>query len=212
MTGQAKTSREFGLLPCHECGIVSKPSDAPGTARCPRCNARLHLRKPYSEQRSWAYLIAALIMYIPANFLPMMITSTVSGTREDTIISGIRTLWEEGSWGIAAVVFFASVTVPILKMIALTLLLVSVRMRAGWMPKQRTRLYRLIRWIGRWSMLDIYVVALLTSLVQFSFLANVKVGPAAFPFGAVVVLTIIAVLEFDPRLIWDSTTNKRNEA
>ncbi len=151
-------------------------------------------------------------MYIPANFLPMMITSTVTGTREDTIISGIITLWGEGSWGIAAVVFFASVTVPILKMIALTLLLVSVRTRAGWMPKQRTRLYRLIRWIGRWSMLDIYVVALLTSLVQFSFLANVEVGPAAFPFGAVVVLTIIAVLEFDPRLIWDSSTNKRNEA
>jgi paraquat-inducible protein A len=148
-------------------------------------------------------------MYFPANFLPMMITSTLSGTREDTIISGIITLWEEGSWGIAAVVFFASVTVPILKMIALTLLLVSVRMRAGWMPKQRTRLYRLIRWIGRWSMLDIYVVAILTSLVQFSFLANVEVGPAAFPFGVVVVLTMIAVMEFDPRLIWD--TSKKQE-
>jgi len=209
MTGKPMTSREFGLLPCHDCGLVSKPSTPPEPARCPRCNARLHLRKPHSEQRSWAYLIAAFIMYFPANFLPMMITSTLSGTREDTIISGIITLWEEGSWGIAAVVFFASVTVPILKMIALTLLLVSVRMRAGWMPKQRTRLYRLIRWIGRWSMLDIYVVAILTSLVQFSFLANVEVGPAAFPFGVVVVLTMIAVMEFDPRLIWD--TSKKQE-
>jgi paraquat-inducible protein A len=150
-------------------------------------------------------------MYLPANLLPIMETSSLSGTTSDTIMSGIISLWDSGSWAIALIVFCASITVPLLKLIALTLLLISVRGRSRWGPEQRTLLYRLIRLVGRWSMLDIYVMAIVTKLVQFSFLAKVRAGPAAFYFGAVVVLTLIAAIQFDPRLIWDSSQQEENE-
>jgi paraquat-inducible protein A len=196
---------ECGLLPCRICGAVSEPVRAAGTGYCPRCHARLHHRIPDSVTRCWALLIAGYVLYIPANLLTFMKTSSLSGTRHDTILSGIVTLWDSGSWGIAVIVFIASITVPLFKLVALTLLLLSVRGRCSWGPRQRTQLYRLIRLVGRWSMLDIFVAALLSTLVQFRFLATVEVGPAALPFGAVVVITMIAAMQFDPRLIWDST-------
>jgi paraquat-inducible protein A len=167
---------------------------------------------PNSVARCWAFLIAGYILYIPANLLPMIETSTLSGTKNDTIMSGIMSLWNSGSWGIAIIIFVASITVPLFKLIALTLLLISVRGRYSiWRPEQRTRLYRLLRMVGRWSMLDIYVAAIFTKLVQFSFLATSEVGPAALPFAAVVVLTMIAAMLFDPRLIWDIPQQERDK-
>ena len=204
MSGSTPTAMERGLIPCHACGMVSRPAPSAGVAHCLRCNARLHLRIPNSASRCWAFLIAGYILYLPANLLPIMYTGTLSGIRRDTILSGIVYLWESGSWGIAVIVFIASIMVPLLKLSALTFLLISVRGRSPWPQRERTMLYRLLKLVGRWSMLDIFVAAILTKLVQFRFLATVEVGPAALPFGAVVVLTMIAVMQFDPRLIWDS--------
>ena len=199
------TAKECGLVACHDCGMVAKPVQSASCVYCPRCRARLHIRRPNSVASCWAFLLSACILYVPANILPIMKTGTISGTTNDTIISGIISLWDSGSWGIAGIVFFASIIVPLLKLISLTLLLLSVRGHSRWSPEQRIRLYRLIKVVGRWSMLDIYVVAILTKLVQFSFLATVQAGPAAFYFAAVVVLTMIAAMQFDPRLIWDSS-------
>lgn len=209
MSGSTPTAMERGLIPCHACGMVSRPAPSAGVAHCLRCNARLHLRIPNSASRCWAFLIAGYILYLPANLLPIMYTGTLSGIRRDTIMSGIVYLWESGSWGIAVIVFIASIVVPLLKLGALTFLLISVRGRSPWPQRERTMLYRLLKLVGRWSMLDIFVAAILTKLVQFRFLATVEVGPAALPFGAVVVLTMIALMQFDPRLIWDSKQQER---
>src|SRR5512137_2697287 len=192
-----------GLLSCHVCGLLSRGGQHGGTLHCPRCSAPLHFRKPHSITRSWAYLIAAYILYIPANVLPIMQTSSVFGAQADTIMSGIIYLWHSGSWDLALVVFIASIMVPLLKLIAMTVLLVSVQRRSTWLPVQRTKLYRMVEMMGRWSMLDIYVVTILAALVQIGSLATIKAGPAAMAFGAVVVLTMFAAMQFDPRLIWD---------
>lgn len=197
------SAAEQGLCSCLVCNLVSRLEQGSGQANCPRCGASLHYRKPGSVARCWALLISAYILYIPANLLTMMETGSLLKYRKDTIISGVVELWKTGSWGIAVVVFIASVTIPLLKLISLTLLLVSVQRRSLWRPRQRTRLYRLVELVGRWSMLDIYVVALLAALVQLGNMATVKAGPAALAFGAVVVLTMFASMQFDPRLIWD---------
>jgi paraquat-inducible protein A len=148
-------------------------------------------------------LLAAYILYIPANLLTMMETGSLISYRKDTIMSGVIHLWKTGSWGIAVIVFIASIAIPLLKLVTLSFLVISVQRRSTWDPVRRTRLYRLVELVGRWSMLDIYVVTLLAALVQLGSLATVKAGPAAVAFGAVVVLTMFASMTFDPRLIWD---------
>jgi paraquat-inducible protein A len=203
------TAAAGGLLSCHVCGMISKSSAPGSTAHCPRCSARLHFRRPNSVSRSWALLIAAYMLYIPANLLPIMETSSLFGSEKDTILSGVIFLWHSGSWDLALVVFIASIMVPLLKLMALTLLLVSVQRRSVWRPVQRARLYRLVELVGRWSMLDIYVVTVLAALVQIGSLASIKAGPAIVPFGAVVVLTMFAAQQFDPRLIWDPLQKER---
>lgn len=200
----APTAARHGLLACGVCRLVSR-APAPGAdAHCPRCDARLHARKPASLARTWAFLIAAVILYGPANTLPIMDTSSLFGTQRDTILSGVAFLWSSGSFVLALLVFFASIMVPLAKMLALTVLAASVQMRAAWHPRTRTRLYRVIEFIGRWSMLDIYVVTILVALVQVNTFAVIHAGPGAAAFGAVVVLTMFAAASFDPRLIWDS--------
>ncbi|MRR58635.1 MAG: paraquat-inducible protein A [Deltaproteobacteria bacterium] len=211
MTGTAGTAAARGLLTCHVCGLVSRALPAGGDALCPRCSTPLHFRKPNSVSCSWALLIAAYIMYVPANLLPIMETGSLFGSQDDTIMSGIVYLWHSGSWDLALVVFIASMLVPLMKLIAITLLLVTVQRRSTWLPVQRTRLYRLVELVGRWSMLDIYVVTILAALVQIGSLATIKAGPAAIPFGAVVVLTMFAAMQFDPRLIWDPFQKERPE-
>lgn len=193
----------LGLCSCHVCGLVSKPENVFGTVRCPRCDGRIHIRKPNSVKRCWALLIAAYILYLPANLLTIMETGSLINYRKDTIMSGVIHLWKTGSWSIAAIVFIASILVPLFKLIALTLLLVSVQRRSTWWPTQRAKLYRMVELVGRWSMLDIYVVTLLAALVQMRSLATVRAGSGAIAFGTVVVLTMFAAMEFDPRLIWD---------
>lgn len=202
------TAKDYGVIPCRACGMVSRPAPTAEVQHCPRCNARLHPRKPGSITGCTAFLAAGYILYLPANLLPILETRSLDGTQENTIMGGIFSLWDSGSWEIAIIVFIASILVPLFKLIALTLLVFSVRGRLLWRPMQRTKAYRLLRLVGRWSMLDIYVAAILTTLVQFRFLANIEVGPAALPFGAVVVVTMIAAMQFDPRLIWDPVKEK----
>ncbi len=209
MSAVEVTAAELGLCSCHVCALVSRPVPGGGPSHCSRCGSTLHSRKPASVTRSWAFLIAAYILYIPANFMIMMSTGSLVSFRSDTILSGVVYLWVTGFWAIAIIVFIASIMIPILKLIAITLLLVSVQRNSTWRPEQRTKLYRLVELVGRWSMLDIFVVTLLAALVQMQSLAIVKAGPAAVAFGAVVVLTMLSALYFDPRLIWDPLHKER---
>ena len=209
--GAVSAAAGGSLLSCHVCGLVAHGGSHGEESRCPRCFAPLHFRKPDSIARSWAFLLAAYILYIPANVLPIMQTSSFLGAQDDTIMSGIIYLWHSGSWDLALVVFIASILVPLMKLIALTLLLVSVQRRSVWQPLQRTKLYRIVELVGRWSMLDIFVVAMLAALVQIGSLATINAGPAALAFGAVVVLTMFAAMEFDPRLIWDPLQKEKHD-
>jgi paraquat-inducible protein A len=192
-----------GLVSCHTCGLLSRLPET-GAAHCPRCSARLHARKPDSLSRTWALVVLAYVLYVPANLLPILESRALLTAESNTIMSGILMFWETGSWVIAALVFIASIVVPLTKLLALTWLLVSVQMKSRARPQQRTQLYRMVEFIGRWSMLDIYVVALTVTLVQVGTLASIEVGPGARAFGAVVVVTMIAARSFDPRLIWDN--------
>lgn len=169
-----------------------------------------HPRTQNSLSRVWALVGAALILYIPANVLPIMTFETLLDRQSDTIFSGIAYLWYSGSWPLALIVFIASVAVPLLKLLALLLLAVSVQWRLDWDRLQRTRLYRLVELVGKWSMVDIFVVALLGALVQLKALATITAGPAALAFAAVVVLTMLAANSFDPRQIWDSIDARRD--
>ena len=202
------TAASRGLALCHGCGLLSHIGHA-HHASCARCGSALHLRKPDSVARTWAYLLAAMILYIPANVLPVMHTSSIFGEQSDTIMSGVVYLWTSGSWPLAVVVFVASVVVPLAKIMALVYLVASVQARSTWQPEQRTRLYRLVELVGRWSMLDIYVIAILVALVQLKAIATIHAGPAAIAFGAVVVITMFAAMTFDPRLIWDRAERSR---
>ena len=189
-------------LACHVCGLVSADSHA-ARQDCPRCHSRLHHRHPDSVARTWAYLIAAAILYIPANLLPVMYTHSLFGLEDDTIISGVLFFWDSGSPGLAIIIFIASIVVPMLKLAVLALLTWTAQRRSRWRPMQRTVLYRLVEFVGRWSMLDIFVITLTVALVRFQSLATITAGPGALAFCAVVELTMIASMQFDPRLIWD---------
>lgn len=202
------TAADLGLLACHGCGRLAPLGD--GGSPCPRCGSPLHRRKPDSLARSWAFLLAAAILYLPANLLPIMVTQSLFGTQQDTILSGAVYLWLSGSWLLALVVLVASVVVPLLKLAILALLLLSAQRRSLWRLRQRTRLYRLVEVVGRWSMLDVFVVALLAALVQAGALASVIPGGGAMAFAAVVVLTMFASLSFDPRLLWDSLDDRHD--
>lgn len=212
MTGLPQTAAARGLFSCHVCGLVSKAPPGCHQAHCPRCDSPLHFRKPDSLARSWVLLIAAYILYVPANLLPIMETSSLFDSQDDTIMSGVIYLWRSGSWDLALVVFIASIMVPLLKLIVMTLLLITAQRRSVWQPLQRTKLFRIVEFVGRWSMLDIYVVAILAALVQIGSLATVKAGPAALAFGGVVVLTMLSAMQFDPRLIWDPLSERENKS
>ncbi len=210
MNQEGLTAKQLGLVSCHDCQLLSQsPRLKPGQrARCPRCGAELHQRKPNSLTRTWALVIAALILYIPANLLPMTITSTLGTVQADTIMSGVIYFLQHGSWGIALVIFIASVFVPLMKLLILIYLLLSIQLRSQWRPRDRTQLYRLTDVVGRWSMVDIYVVTILVALVKLGALANIDAGPASIYFAALVVITMLAAESFDPRLIWDALEEK----
>jgi paraquat-inducible protein A len=206
MNATPATAGQLGLLSCHDCHLLS---EAPGGGEhahlcCPRCGAPLHERKPNSLARTWALVCAAAIFYIPANLLPMTITSTLGSIQVDTIMSGVIYFIHTDAWGIALVIFIASIFVPLAKLLILVCLLLSVQFRCHWRPRDRTALYRLTETVGRWSMLDVYVVTILVALVKLGAVASIEAGPAAVYFAAVVVITMIAAESFDPRLIWDA--------
>jgi len=197
---------------CRDCELVVQlPADAERrVARCPRCGARLRLRKTNSIGRTWALVLAAAIFYVPANVFPVMTVTSLGKTQSDTILSGVLFLLQHDMWPLALIVFTASVVVPLLKLIVLSFLLVSVQRRSKWRPLDRTRLYRVTETVGRWSMVDIYVVTILVALVHLGSLATIEAGPGAVFFGAVVVITMLAAESFDPRLIWDGAKARRD--
>ena len=205
MTAPAHTARQRGLVACHRCHRLSRRASA--RAECPRCGAALHSRKPNSVTRAWALVLAAFVFYLPANVLPITHTTSLGQVQSDTIMSGVIYFIHSGSWPIALVIFIASVFVPLLKLLILSGLLISVQRRWQWRPVDRTRLYRLTEVIGRWSMLDIYVITILVALVHLGALATIEAGPGAVFFAGVVVVTMLAAEAFDPRLIWDNMEN-----
>jgi paraquat-inducible protein A len=186
---------------CDTCGLVSRA--APGM-RCSRCGLRLRDRIPASLQRTWAFALAALVLYIPANIYPVLTVVRLGADQPSTILGGVRELIEADMWPLAALVFFASVAVPVLKLIGLGILLISTHTGTSWGLHDRTILYRVVDAVGRWSMIDIFMESILVALVQFGQLASVYPGPGAIAFAAVVILTMLAARSFDPRLMWDS--------
>lgn len=192
------------LAGCHSCGHVMPLAQSHVTDHsCPRCKAPIHHRKPNSLSRTWALLITATVFYIPANVYPIMTVISFGRGAPDTILSGVVHLIEAEQWSIALLVFFASVFVPILKIGILAFLLISVQMRSSWRPRERTLAYRVTELIGRWSMIDIFMISILVALVKLEAVATIEAGAGAVAFAAVVILTMLAAMSFDPRLIWD---------
>lgn len=197
-----KNAAQIGLIACHCCGTVWH--ETLHEAHCEKCSCRLHARKPNSIQRTWALLITACIFYLPANLLPIMTTTTLLDSEPTTIMGGIIFFWTSGEWGLAVIVFLASFLVPLLKLFTLIILVSTVQYKSQWRRAQRAKLYRMIEIVGRWSMLDVFVVALLVGLVQIQGYAEITAGLGVVAFGLVVILTMLASMSFDPRLIWDN--------
>jgi len=190
-----------GFIRCHDCGVLTKISNH--FSHCPICGGRLHARIPYSLQRTTAFLLSGYALYIPDNIFPIMSVTKLGRVEVHTIIGGIFSLIENDMVPIAMLVLVASILVPLLKLFGITLLLLCVHYR--WQVNARflTGMYRVIAFVGRWSMLDIFMISILVGLVDMGGVAQVISGPAATAFAAVVVLTIFAAKFFDPRLLWD---------
>jgi paraquat-inducible protein A len=194
------------LVACHTCHLVSRlPQAAPGErAACPRCGSALHRRKPDSFNRTAALLITAAILYVPANVFPVMTFSALGSGEPSTILGGVKELIAANMWPLALIVFVASILVPVLKLLSMGYLLLSLRARSRWRLRDRTLIFRVNEAVGRWSMVDVFVVSILVALVQLGSVARIipDIGIAAF--ASVVVLTMIAAVSFDPRLMWDA--------
>jgi paraquat-inducible protein A len=202
------TAMQAGLLNCESCGLLSRPAPGAHVGDCPRCGEGLHARKPDSLQRTWAFLIAAAVCYVPANLLPVLTTTTAAGPESDTILQGVVLLWSPTGWPLSLIVLIASIMIPSAKIVTLGYLLITVQRGSISNNQQRMRLYRLVDLVGRWSMVDVFVDAFTAALVQLQPLMSVAPAPGLFFFAAVVVLTMLAVESFDPRLIWDSASAK----
>ena len=196
---------DAGILICTECHELNKQEADSEEQLCTRCGALIHARRPNSLTRTWALLITAAILYIPANLLPIMTVSSLGQGDPSTIMSGVIQLVQHGMFPIAAVVFIASILVPTFKLVGIGLLLFSVQRHQPLSAQQRIVMYRFIEFIGRWSMLDIFVIAILVALVNFGRLASIEANLGAAAFASVVILTMFAAVTFDPRLIWDNT-------
>ena len=205
MSAAPMTASAAGLMGCHACGMVVRKRHAKRgqSLRCPRCEAPVHSRKPDSLQRTTALLFTAAVLYIPANLFPIMTVISFGQGQADTILSGVIHLAHGGMMSLALLVFFASVLVPVLKLFGLSFLLLSIYLRWQWRPRDRTLLYRIIESVGRWSMIDIFMISILVALVKLGNVATIETGLGATCFAAVVVITMFASMSFDPRLIWD---------
>ena len=204
MTGAAATAAQAGLLSCEACQLLSRPASATEPGFCRRCGEKLEFRRHGSIQTTWALIIAAAICYIPANALPVLNTTTLGTSEGDTILGGVAFLYTSGSWPLALIVLIASVMIPLGKLVALVYLLITVQRGSVTSSHERTRLYRMVEFIGRWSMLDVFVDTFTVALVQLQPLMSVAPGAGVLFFAAVVVLTMLAAESFDPRLIWDA--------
>ncbi len=211
MASQIIRARDHGLAGCHTCGQTVKLLNRTH-ASCPRCGSDVHYRKPDSINRAWALLISAMIMYIPANTEPMMLTISLGQETSSTILGGVIYFLHHGDWHLALVIFLASVMVPLFKMMALSYILVTVQRGATIGKKEKTRLYLIAEVMGRWSMVDVFVVALMAALVQLGSLTTIEPGPAGMAFAAVVILTMFAAISLDPKLIWDQTEKPENDS
>ena len=196
---------DAGILICNECHELNRQDADTDEQVCTRCGALVHERRPNSLVRTWALLITAAILYIPANVLPIMTVTSLGQGDPSTIMSGVIQLVQHGMIPIAAVVFIASIVVPTFKLVGIALLLFSVQRHQPLSARQRILMYRFIEFIGRWSMLDIFVIAILVAVVNFGRLASVEANLGAIAFASVVILTMLAAVTFDPRLIWDNT-------
>lgn len=190
---------QLGLAGCHTCGKVSPVE----LGRCPRCGSHLHLRKPDSIQRTVALMAAATLLYIPANLLPIMTVVELGDVTENTIVSGMLSFWRTGAYPIAIVIFTASILIPLLKIVALTWLCLAATGKLRPSPAMLGKIYWFTELLGRWSMVDIFVVGILVALVQLGNYMTITVGPGALAFAGVVVLTMFAAMSFDPRFLWD---------
>ena len=208
MSAAAVSAMQHGLQRCEGCGLVSRPAPGEYDGQCPRCDEETAFRKPGSLERTAAYVIAAAFCYIPANVLPVLTTTTAAGADSDTILQGVVLLWSPTGWPLSLIVLVASVMIPVGKIVALAYLLVTVRRGSIENNAQRVRLYRTVEFIGRWSMVDVFVDTFTAALVQLQPLMSVTPGPGLFYFAAVVVLTMLAVASFDPRLIWDPSSSR----
>ena len=206
------TAVNQSLLNCPTCNLLSYSQSGENTQHmnCPRCGKNLHSRRPNSISRTWALLITAVVLYIPANIFPIMTVTQLGKSEADTILTGVKSLIEADMWSLAALIFFASIIVPILKVIMLLFLLISVQFHSNWRPKERTALYRITESVGRWSMIDIFVLSILVALVRLGNIATIEPGIGATSFAAVVVATMLAAMAFDPRLIWDAADPANN--
>src|SRR5207302_10129736 len=199
-----------GAIGCETCGLVSVPrQDDP---RCPRCDSTLHERKPNSVARTWALVIAAAVLYIPANYYPVLSVVQLGAGQPSTILGGVEELLTARQYPLAALVFFASIAVPMLKLFGLSIMLITIQTgRVAWL-RDRTRLYHIVRFIGRWSMIDIFMESLLGALVVFGSVITIEPGAGALAFCAVVILTMFAAETFDPRLMWDAAAEREGAA
>ena len=204
MPGHQSRGRIVG---CHACGLVLDLSGQ-AHAACPRCGAHMHHRKRDSLNRTWALVITAFILYIPANLFPVMTVISFGRGHPDTILSGVKAFIEADMWPLALLVFFASVTVPMLKLWGLVFLLISVQRKSSWRLRDRAVLFRIIESVGRWSMIDIFMISILIALVKLEAIATIEPGIGATSFAGVVVVTMIASMMFDPRLMWDAVEKK----
>lgn len=200
-------ARDVGLASCHICDQVVR-LDENTSGSCPRCHSSVHYRKHDSINRAWAFLISAFIMYIPANTEAIMLTGALGQNSSDTILSGIFYFLAHGDWPLALVIFSASVLLPLLKMIAIAYLLIMVQRGSQLRLKEKTRLYLIAEVMGRWSMVDVFVVAILAALIQLGKLTSIAPGPAGIAFAAMVILTMFSAMAFEPRLIWDQSEKK----
>jgi len=204
VSAAAPTAMQQGLQSCEACGLLSRPAAGEQEGHCPRCDARLHFRKPASVQRACAYLVAAAVCFIPANALPVLTSRTAAGAESHTILEGVVLLWSPTGWPLALIVLIASVMVPVAKIAALAFLLMTVQQGSIRNNEQRVRLYRAVELVGRWSMVDVFVTTYTAVLIQLQPLMSFEAGPGLVFFAAVVVLTMLAAESFDPRLIWDA--------
>ncbi len=199
-----ETISDAGYILCHECCLMLKENLSNGSQHlCPRCGSTLEKRLNNSLMRTWALVITALIFFIPANIYPIMVVDAVTGEVASTIMEGIVLFIKSKEYFVAIVIFIASIIVPSIKLVGMSVILISIHRKSQYFLKHRSLMFRFIQFIGRWSMLDIFVVAIMVTIVKFGMISSIHAGPGANAFAIVVVITMYAAATFDARLIWD---------